>query len=324
MDRINVEELEETIRNGYGNVVGLVVRKDGEPVYDGYFNGYGPGDAVHVFSVTKSVVSALVGIAIEDGSLRGVDERVLDFFPEYEGGDDRPSLRAITVRNLLTMTVPYTYEAEPYALFFSSPDPVRAALDLVGGEIGRFRYSAIGGTQVLAHILTRAVGRPLLDYARERLFDPLGLDVPASIVLRDEAEHAAVMGDRRTRGWAVDARGVNAAGWGLFLRPSELASFGQLYLDRGLRDGRRLVPEAWIAESVSEHSRCAEWGDLPYGYLWWLVGDGCYAALGDGGNALYVNPSERLVVAVSALFRPDAKDSVELIRRYVEPSLTGA
>lgn len=321
MDRNRFEELEATIARDYGNIVGMVARRDGETLYEGYWNGYGPGDAAHLFSVTKSVVSALVGIAIDDGYLPGVEARVLDFFPEYGVEGDRAALRAITLRNLLAMTVPYAYEVEPYELFFASPDPVAAALDLVGGEPGRFQYSAIGGTQILAHILTRATGRPLLDYANERLFGPLGYNVPGSLVLRDEAEHLAVMGDRRTRGWAVDGRGVNAAGWGLFLSPSELAAFGQMYLDGGRHDGRRLVPEAWIAESTREQSRCREWGDLPYGYLWWLVGDGRYAALGDGGNALYVNPPERLVVAVTARFSPDAKDSVELIRRLVEPAL---
>lgn len=319
MDRIGTGELETTIKNDYGNIVGLVAQKDGERLYEGYWNGYGPDDAAHLFSVTKSVVSALVGIAIEEGYLPGVQARVLDYFPEYRVEGDRPALRSITLRNLLSMTVPYAYEVEPYELFLTSPDPTAAALDLVGGEPGRFQYSAIGGAQLLAHILSRATGRPLIEYAREKLFGPLGLKVPVSLVLRDQAEYLATMGDRRTRGWAVDGSGVNAAGWGLFLSPAELAAFGQLYLDRGLYAGQRLVPEAWIAEGTREHSRCPERGGLPYGYLWWLIGDGRYAALGDGGNALYLNPKERLVVAVTARFTPDAKDSVELIKRWVEP-----
>jgi CubicO group peptidase (beta-lactamase class C family) len=101
-----------------------------------------------------------------------------------------------------------------------------------------------------------------------------------------------------------------------------MAKIGQLYLNGGTWDGERIVSARWIDESTREHSRCAQWGNLAYGYLWWLVDGDSYAALGDGGNAIYVNSGKGLVVSIASLFVPNAKDSIELIKRYIEPFFT--
>ncbi|MBU0928176.1 MAG: beta-lactamase family protein [Spirochaetes bacterium] len=329
MDKQRLRELEELIARDYGDVTGVVVRRRGDVAYEGYFNGYAAADAVHVYSVTKSVVSSLVGIAVDKGLIDSVERKVLDFFPEYAVQPGERTIRDVTVKHLLTMTAPYKYDAEPYEAFFSSPEPIRDALDLLGGDkpIGAFNYSAIGGTHLLSGILARATGRSVREFAVENLFSPLGIDVPRDVALRSQEEHVAVMQDRNTRGWAVDPQGLSAAGWGLFLTPSDMAKLGQLYLSGGTWDGRRLVSSRWIEESTEEHSRCAEWGPkgggLAYGYLWWLLDGESYAALGDGGNAIYVNVTKGLVVTVASLFTPEAKDSVELIKRYLEPAFAG-
>jgi len=112
---------------------------------------------------------------------------------------------------------------------------------------------------------------------------------------------------------------VNTAGWGLCLTPRDMAKFGQLYLDGGLHTGRRIVSSSWIEDSTTEKSR---WGELPYGYLWWIIEDRechCYAALGDGGNAIFVNPEKKMVVAITARFRPRSKLVTELITEHVVP-----
>ena len=320
-----IKKLEQSVREEYGNTTGILACKDGETVCEAYFNGYSSGDAAHLFSVTKSVFSILIGIAIDRGEIKSVDERVLAFFPEYIGKAGDPTIQAITIRHLLTMTAPYRYDTEPYEEFFTSPNPIAIALNYLGGDapIGEFRYSAIGGTHILSGILTRATGKSALEFAQEHLFSPLEIDVPRDIVLHNAEEHAAVMNDKATRGWVVDPQGNNMASWGLFLSPRAMAKIGQLVLNGGIWQGRRIVSEKWIAESTREQSRCTQWGNLGYGYLWWIIDEDSFAALGDGGNAIYVNKRKKLVIALTARFVPDAKDRISWIKRELEPMFLG-
>lgn len=312
MKQHTIAALEQTIRDDYDNIAGVVVRKDGETAYEGYFHGGARGDALHVYSVTKSVFSALIGIAIDRGDIVGVDQRVADFFPACAAKD-------VTIRHLLTMTAPYTFEDEPFEAFFESADWVAFALAaLGGGEAGRFRYSPIVGAHILSGILAAATGRPILDFARENLFTPLGIDVPCSVALPSREAHIAFGSGANARGWAADPQGLNAASWGLCLTAADMAKIGQLYLGDGAYGGRRIVSEAWVRESTRPHSLWAEMG-LPYGYLWWILGDGAYAAMGDGGNVIYVSPARRLVVAIASRFMPDAKDRLALIEERVLP-----
>lgn len=315
-----MKELEKTIESDYGNITGIVVHKNGLTCYENYFNGYTAENAIHVYSVTKSVFSALIGIAIGKGHLNSVDQKVLDFFPDYmvEAGDK--TIQDITIRHLLTMTAPYKFEFEPYEEFFASENWVKAALDLLGGEgpAGDFMYSPIIGTHILSGILAKATGQPLLDFAAEHLFSPLGITVPHNVVLRNEEEHFAVMNDKNTTGWVVDPQGINTASWGLFLTPADMGKIGQLYADGGTWNGKQIVPAEWIGESTKEHSR---WGELSYGYLWWIIDEKerIYAALGDGGNVIYVNTKKKMVVSIASLLMPDAKDRIALIQKHIEP-----
>ena len=323
MNQDNTRMLDDAVRRFDDNITGILIQKDGEIRYENYFHGYSAEHVAHVYSVTKSVFSALIGIAIGKGVIRSIDQKVLDFFPDYEVLPNETGIQHVTIRHLLTMTAPYKYETEPYMLFFTSPNPVRAALDLLGGDkpIGTFHYSAIGGTHILSAILSRATGQNVLAFAQEHLFAPLGIQVPKSIVIRSEAEHTAIMSDPHTRGWVVDLQGNNFASWGLFLTPREMAKIGQLYLDGGVWEGRQIVPAQWIAESMREQSRAADWGNLAYGYLWWVMDSDCFVALGDGGNVIYVNSKERIVVCVEAFLKPEVKDRIGWIKTEIEPLL---
>ena len=316
-----IKKLEQSVREDYGNTTGILVRKDGETVHEGYFNGFAAEHAGHVYSVAKSIFSILIGIAIDLGKIRSVDETVLSFFPDYAAELEETAIQNITIRHLLTMTAPYKYETEPYEAFFTSPNPIYTALDFLGGEAptGKFRYSAIGGTHILSGILARATGISAFDFATERLFKPLGIEVPRSIVLHSAEEHFSVMNDRMTRGWVVDPQGNNMASWGLFLTPDEMAKIGQLCLNCGAWDGKQIISAEWIAESTREQSRCAEWGNLGYGVLWWVIDEDSYAALGDGGNVIYVNHKNNMVIALAAQFLPDAADRIGWIKQEIEP-----
>jgi len=318
-----ITELKQTICRDYGNIAGIVAQKNEKTVYEGYFNGYTAGRALHVFSVTKSVVNTLIGIAMDKGYIKSVDQKVLEFFQDYTVKRGEKTIQRVTLRDILTMTAPYKYKSAPYTKYFSSESWVKAALDLLGGkgEIGQFRYAPLIGPDILTGILTNATDCSVLDFASENLFAPLSIHVDHNVVFHSKDEQIAIMTKANNiSGWVADPQGINTAGWGLFLTPAEMAKIGQLYLNRGAWDGKQLVSAEWIDESTREHSRWDELG-LKYGYLWWVIDEQehSYAALGDGGNVIYVNPAKNLVVAIASLFVPRPRDRVDFIKEILEP-----
>lgn len=312
--------LEKIINSSYQNTTGMVVLRNGKTIYERYFMDYTAANAVHVASVTKSIFSALIGIAIENGHIESIDQKVLDFFPEYTVTKGERTIQSITMKHMLTMTAPYKYKSEPYEAFLLSDNWIQAALDLLGGKgkIGKFTYSAIIGTHILSGILVKATGQSVLDYAAEKLFSPLDIPVGHPVLLRNKEEHLAFFKDKNARGWAVDAQGINPAGWGLTLTPVDMAKIGQLYLNGGIWEDRQIVPQWWIHESTKEHSR---WGNLSYGYMWWILDEKeqIYAAMGDGGNIIYVNTKKNMVISIAGHFVPHARDRIKLIKEYIEP-----
>ncbi len=319
MNNNKIMYLEKVIEEHYVNTAGIAIMKKDRLIYEQYFNGYTKEDTIHIASVTKSIISALIGIAIEQGYIRGVNQKVLDFFPDYIVKRGEKTIQNVTVKNLLTMTAPYKYKSEPYTKVYTSDDWTKAALDLLGGKsgIGDFKYSTIG-TQILSGILTSGTGRSVLDFAKENLFEPLGIITPHKMIINNKEEHFAFLKNKHVSGWVVDPKGVNTAGWGLALTPRDMVKIGQLYLNCGMWNGRQIISTKWIEESSKEHSR---WEKLPYGYLWWIIdGDNCcYAALGDGGNVIFIDHGKKMVVAIASCFMPRAKDRIELIRKYIEP-----
>lgn len=322
MNQEKVNRLTKIIGEEYDNTVGIVVQKSGETVYEQYFDRYNERTTAHIFSVTKSVLSALFGIAIQQGYIKSVTQKVLSFFPQYTVPAGETAIQEVTIAHLLSMTAPYKCETEPYADFFVSSNWVEFALGILGGEkpAGKFHYSPIVGTHILAGILTTATGQEINKFATDNLFTPLGIAPPQNVVLLSEEDHFAFPKDKLHNNWVVDPQGINTASWGLTLTTLDMAKIGQLYLNKGMWDEQQIVPATWVAESTQMHSMWQEMG-LPYGYLWWLTSqeDGAYAAMGDGGNIIYVNPKKELVVASTALLVPDAKNRIELVQAHIEP-----
>lgn len=321
MNQHKLIALEKTLSSDYNNIAGMIVQKDGVPLFEHYFNGYTATDPIHVASVTKSVFSVLIGIAIDKGCIKSVDQKVLDFFPDYPIKSGEQTIQKVTIKDMLTMTAPYKYEMEPYEAFFSSENWIEAALDLLGGQgqIGEFVYSAMVGTQILSGILTYATGQPILAFAAENLFSPLGIHVAKNVAFHNKEEQLAWYAEsKKSSGWVVDPQGINTAGWGLTLTPADMAKIGQLYLDGGMWKGKPIVSPGWIEESTKVHSR---WGSLLYGYLWWIIDETehSFASMGDGGNVIYVNAKKKLVISIASLFIPDARDRIELIKEVIEP-----
>jgi CubicO group peptidase (beta-lactamase class C family) len=319
MNPQKIAEMEEAIRADYGNIAGMMIRENGATVYENYWNGCAADTAIHVFSVTKSIVSILIGIAVDRGYIESVDQKVLEFFPDYVTKRGEKTIQTVTVKTMLAMTAPYKYKSAPYTKYFTSDDWVKAALDLLGGRqaVGTFRYAPVIGPDILSGILVKATGKSVLDFAREVLFDPLGIAVAGNVIFADKYEQLAFYRAKGVSGWVADPQGVNTAGWGLTLTARDMAKIGELCLNGGAWNGRRIVSSGWLAESLAEHSRWAEL-DMPYGYLWWVGVANGYAAMGDGGNIIYVNPRKKRVVSIASIFKPTAKDRIEFIQKYID------
>jgi CubicO group peptidase (beta-lactamase class C family) len=268
--------LDREIRRDFAGVTSLLVARHGRLVFERYYRGVQAADRLAVFSITKSVVSALVGIALADGKLRGVDERLADLVPRAFGrGIDRRA-RTITVRELLTMTAGFAPSSR-----YLSEDPVPSFVNrpLFANPGTTFRYDS-GSTDLAAAVIDRVTGMSAAAYAERRLFRPLGI---------------------RGARWSSLAPGLSDGAAGLRLRPRDLLAFGQLYLDGGTWRGRRVLPRSWVEESTRLHVPLR--GGQGYGYYWWTgrEPEPYFAALGYPGQMVAVFPRlDEVVVVTSA------------------------
>jgi CubicO group peptidase (beta-lactamase class C family) len=314
--------LERMVNSQYRNISGAVIVRRGYIVWEKYFNGGGPLDAHNVASVTKSVTSALIGIAIDAGYIDTVDRKVLDFFPEYDPDPADIRKRTITMRHLLTMTAPFAWKTgdrrgfEPLDRLRRQKDWVRYILDLLGrnGQPGIFQYCT-AGTHLLSAILTRATGMSARSFANERLFRPIGMrEIPdremKSFGLED------VFGKNVT-GWIEDPQGVTIGGWGLTLTLRDMARFGWLYLNRGRWDGARVISDGWVDESTAMNAN-------KYGYLWWLREENgllIHSALGAGGSVICCVPGRDVVVAIASSIIRNPRDRWPLFEKCILPAI---
>ncbi|MDQ3043592.1 MAG: beta-lactamase family protein [Chloroflexota bacterium] len=298
MDAALLAEADRVIQTELPDATGLVVVRNGAIVFERSYGDFAPDDAVKIRSVTKSVISALVGIAVADGLL-SLDQTLGALIPERipPGADLRAA--DITVESLLTMTSGLTWElGTDYSRIIASDDWVALTLSqpivAAPGEV--YVYNS-GGSHLLSVILAEVTGQDTADYAKERLFDPLGIEPGA---------------------WLHSPQGEAGGGFGLELTPRDLATFGQLYLNGGVWEGEQLVPAEYVAASTTVQSAGDATGGTPYGYQWWVTGVygyDAYFALGFGGQYLYVVPALNLVVVVVAGF--ETRPPVLLSPRYV-------
>ena len=238
MNQEIVKELEKRINNDYSNIAGMVVLKEGKRLYENYFNECSATSLIHVYSVTKSIISILIGIAMDKGYIKSIDQKLLDFFPDYTVKKREKTIQNITLKDLLTMTAPYKYKLTPYTYikYFMSDDWVKFTLDVLGGKgkIGEFRYTPLIGPDILSGILAKVTGQSVFDFARENLFLPLGITVESNVYFHSAKEQRAFNRSSSISGWVADPTGINAGGWGLTLSPVDMAKIGQLYLDGGM------------------------------------------------------------------------------------------
>ena len=174
---MNREELHSFISESKGNesnICQICAIRNGKTVYEDCWRGFKRDDPVNVNSVTKGVMAILTGIAVDMGSIKDIDEKVITFFPDYQVKRGEKTIYDVTIRHLLTMTAPYKGKSEPWTKVCTSDDWTRAALDILGGRkgiTGEFRYATLG-IQILAGIIERATGEKCIDLANRKLFLP--------------------------------------------------------------------------------------------------------------------------------------------------------
>ena len=288
----------------------LLVSVDGRTVLERYVDG-GPDETHHVYSVTKSVVSTLVGIAVDEGLLDGVDSTLAELLPR-ERDAMTPRVAGVTLRQLLTMTSGIADEADGGAPWDpSQPDAVRTILSSGSvEEPGRsWRYSN-AATHLLTAVLAEATGGSVLDFARRVLFDPLGIRTRPAY---EGTERMRVLGPspawspafrRAGFAWATDRQGVHVGGLTLKLTARDLLRFGQLHLDGGRWDGAaagpgRLGGGGRPARRAADRRRGRSATATSGGSLE-LDGHDAFAASGAFGQAVVVVPDRRLVAVMTA------------------------
>jgi CubicO group peptidase (beta-lactamase class C family) len=265
----------------------LLVSIDGSIVEEAYFNGARAARPANLKSVSKSVLSALVGIALDRGYLNSVHVTIEKFFPEQLRGAEDARKKAITLEDLLTMRSGLESTSNVnYGRWVQSNNWVGYALGrpLVDEPGERMIYST-GNSHLLSAVLTKASKLSTFDFARRFLAEPLGVPIPP---------------------WVRDPQGIYLGGNEMHWTARGMLAFGELYLNGGRIRGKQIVSEAWIKQSLQPRT-ASRWSGRRYGYGWWidrLAGYDAYYAWGHGGQFIFVLPKLRMVIVTTSLPTP--------------------
>ena len=331
IDEKAISEAVDRVHDGtYQNIHSILIVKDGKLVFEEYFMGYSwdydddqfRGDLIdygmdtthNMASVTKSVTSVLVGIAIDQGFIGNVDEKVFSYFPKYTDLSNEGKA-SITLEHLLTMTsglewnemqVPLSDWNNDLVQLFIVPDPIKYILakPLIT-EPGTSWYYNGGGTNILGEVIREATGMRMDAFAEKYLFASLGITDYAWDFIWPDMVHAS---------------------GNLELRPRDMAKLGSLFLNGGIWGDNRIVSEEWIDQSTQGYIS-PQWAD-GYGYQWWLktyhsdssVIDSYYAA-GWGGQRISVFPSLDMVVVFTGGNYTEDEPVDEIIERHIIPAV---
>lgn len=273
------------------SVHSMVTVKDGVIIDEYYGSGYDENSKFPLHSCTKSFTGALIGIAIEQGYIGGVDDRLSGYLPQVLTLEDTRK-QQITLRHLLTHTSGLEWYEwgggwSNWYEFQSAPNWLDYILsrNIVTQPGTTFNYST-GNTHLLSAVLEEATGMSELEYGKNNLFDPLGME---SVV------------------WGTDPQGITDGGNGISMTARDAAKFGQLYLEAGRWHGQQIIPAWWLEQSTSVQNAGPGGSTGQYGYQWWIrsFGTGNYDtfyALGAWGQYIFVVPRLNLVTVITSRY----------------------
>jgi CubicO group peptidase (beta-lactamase class C family) len=281
----------------------LVLLRHGRVIAQGGWDPFDPADNHMLYSLSKSFTSTAVGMAADEGLL-SVRDPVLSFFSAEGPANPGENLRAMTVHDLLTMNTGHARDTTQTLTQGSDPNWPRAFLALpVEHKPGTHFLYNTGATYMCSAIVQKATGQTVLDYLRPRLFEPLGIDDPR---------------------WEADPQGISVGGWGLMVTTMDIAKFGQLYLQKGMWNGRQLISRAWVEQSTSA---LVPNGDNPqsdwnqgYGYQFWQCRHGAYRGDGAFGQFCIVMPGQDAVLAITSGVT-NMQQVLDVVWQYLLPAL---
>jgi len=292
----------------------LLVIKDGLLVFEKYYNDSGPDKSTEVWSVTKSFISALVGIAIEQGHIEGIDQRMAHYLPDYPGFKD------ITIRDVLTHQTGLNWDEADQQAWIQSADWVENGLDRGFDTLPgtTFLYSS-ANSHFLSKLLQQTTGMNVGVFADKTLFSPIGIDFSPSnrkTLYSDWQElHVPI-----PHSWRQDNSGLEIGAFGLHLTAREMAKFGFLYLNKGKWAGKTVIPENWIETSTKEHVSINE--HKGFGLHWVTStrnGHHCFEADGWGGQMISVIPALDMIVVIKCdEIRPRDNYSYKVLQLAIE------
>lgn len=277
--RAQSESLSEAIRE-LPQLHSLQIRRESETLFAEAPRGPGLNRLANIKSCSKSIVSLLLGAAIEKGEIPSVTATIREVAPGILPPDATPGAADITIEDLVTLRAGLERTSGPnYGDWVSSRDWISDALTrpMVAMPGTRMLYST-GSTHILGAVLTEVSGKSLLVQARERLGDPIGIEIPA---------------------WTRDPQGYYLGGNEMALKPTAMLEIATLLRDRGAYQGIRVIPESWVQASTEPHAR-SPWSGLAYGYGWFLSPSGYALARGYGGQIIAAHPERRLAVAITS------------------------
>ncbi len=287
----------------------LLVSVDGELVEERYFNGARSTESANLKSASKSVLSTLVGIAVDRGQLKSLSDPIIKFFPEHFGATTDAAKKRITIEDLLTMRSGLESTSNVnYGRWVASDNWVRHILTrpLIDEPGGGMIYST-GNSHLLSAILTKATKMSTFEFARRYLADPLGIAL---------------------RPWIRDPQGIYLGGNDMHLTPRAMLKYGELYLNRGRVLEKQIVSEHWIAETLKPRTQ-SSWSGRDYGYGWWidsLRGRLTHYAWGHGGQFIFTVPSLNLAAVTTSVPSPGEgrrehqRAIYDLMERYLIPA----
>jgi CubicO group peptidase (beta-lactamase class C family) len=339
MDPQVLDELDTQVPERYPQVHSLLVVRHGYLVYEHYWHGFGAADGQEIHSITKSITSALVGIALGEDKLKSLDQSVGELLaPHLPKGAD-PRLRQVTVRQLLTMTGGLPGDDQSTGGDVRLSTRLFRSRDWLGHILGRplattpgttFAYSN-ASSHLLSAIVADTTGQSTLAYARAKLFGPLGINTNNAFQPRAERQTATPAQQRAYQraavAWPRDPQGYHFGFGETKLPARDLAKFGYLYLNDGRWNTTQVVPADYVRASIQPHT------DLPvvgagggYGYQWWTRRVGPHAsfvAAGFGGQRILVIPDLDLVVVITTDAQQQLVNAEDLVDQTITPAITG-
>jgi CubicO group peptidase (beta-lactamase class C family) len=286
-------EMFRNIQSSHDDFHSILIIRNGYLVIEAYWAPYHRSTTHNVKSASKSIMSALTGIALKEQYLKNLEQKVAEFFPEYV---EEPQKANVSLRNMLTMTAGINWSED------SGPSPFDLdnwkKLPMIEKPGQRFVYNTML-THMMSAIVTEVSGTSTRTFADKYLFQPLGIT---------------------NCQWTKGGDGYYHGGSDIFLSPRDMAKFGYLYLNGGLWNGKQIVPEKWVKESTARQipvpSELLFARGLRYGYWWWLPAKG-YMAWGAGGQYIIVRPDLNLVVVITA----NGAERINLYKGFMEAFL---